>query len=597
MKHFGSKIPSLFFAAFLVLMFAQTTNATSAIMLSDTDLIVNSRMIVSGKVVSVTSDWDPAGTMVWTYVEINVERRLKGSLRESTLVLKQLGGLVNGFGVRIAGQPEFTRGEHVLLYLNSGVDGSLHSAHNFMGKFAIMRDSTGTEYVQRFVNPNEVELFGQSSTGEVTNRAASEIYFRMIRQTLKREAPRVAEAEAALRTQPLVAVPPEFSRKPNKSGTVSPEFTFVAGPLRWMEADSGQPIRYFVNPNSCPVAGGGAAEIARAMAAWPTQSGASIQLQNAGQTGSCGIVFDNKNTISFGDCMNQMDPPIGCAGVVGLTTVAWVPDSKDIGGTVFNRLLEADTIFNRGMDCFLGISANLAEVACHELGHSIGLGHSTDPSSLMWATAHGHGRDATLGADDKAGALAIYPSSGGPGPGPGGGSPVSITTLNVGDGIQGQRYTTVLQASGGTPPYRWSLVGGNLPFGLTLFGDGTIDGIPNFAGSSTFVAQVIDSASAPRTDSRLYTLNIRSNGGGAPNPPTISSIKVKGVKKLWVFGQNFRFDSLLLINGVVFQPVIFAQEGSQSQLLGKGKLNLGSPGTNVVVVVNIGDNRSAPFVF
>jgi hypothetical protein len=217
MKHFGSKIPSLFFAAFLALMFAQTTNATSAIMLSDTDLIVNSRMIVSGKVVSVTSDWDLTGTMVWTYVEINVERRLKGSLRDTTLVLKQLGGQVNGFGVTVAGQPEFTRGEHVLLYLNSGVDGSLHSAHNFMGKFSIMRDSTGTEYVERFVNPNEVELLGQSSTGEVTNRAVSENYFRMIRQTLKREATRVAAVEAALRTQPLVAVPPEFSRKPDKS--------------------------------------------------------------------------------------------------------------------------------------------------------------------------------------------------------------------------------------------------------------------------------------------------------------------------------------------------------------------------------------------
>jgi len=363
-----------------------------------------------------------------------------------------------------------------------------------------------------------------------------------------------------------------------------------------MEADSGQPVRYFVNPNSCPVPNGATAEIARAMSAWPTQSGATIQLQNAGTTGRCGISFDNQNTISFGDCLNQLDPPIGCAGVVGLTSVAWIPDSKDIGGTVFNKLLEADTVFNRGMDCFLGISSNLAEVACHELGHSIGLGHSADPTALMWATAHGHGRDATLGADDKAGVLAIYPSSGGPGPGPGGGGPVSITTLNMGDGVQGHRYTTALQASGGVPPYRWTVVGGNLPSGLALFNDGTIDGTPNFAGSSTFVAQVIDSASPPRTDSRLYTLNIRPSGGGTPDLPTINSIKVKGIKKLWVFGQNFRADSLLLINGVVFQPVSFVQEGSQTDLLGKGKLNLGVAGTNVVVVINT-DGRSAPFAF
>src|SRR5215831_4989812 len=352
MKQSGSTIPSLFLSTLLVLMFSQTTKATSAIMLSDTELIVNSRLIVYGKVVSVTSDRDTSGTMIWTYVGINVERMLKGHLRETTLVLKQMGGEVNGYGVRVFGQPEFTPGERVLLYLNSAVDGTLHSAHGFMGTFAITRDSAGIEYLERSMNPNEIELLDRMSNGEVTNRAASETYFRMIRQTLKREAPRVAAVEAELRSQPLVAVPAEFSRKQKTSGRFSPEFTFVAGPLRWMEADSGQPVLYFVNPNSCPVAGGGSAEIARAMAAWPNQSGASIQLQVAGQTGRCGISFDNQNTISFGDCLNQLDPPIGgCAGTVAQTSVAWVPDSMTIGGTTFNRLLEADTVFNRGMDC------------------------------------------------------------------------------------------------------------------------------------------------------------------------------------------------------------------------------------------------------
>jgi len=566
-------------------------------MLSDTELIVNSRLIVYGKVVSVTSDRDTSGTMIWTYVGINVERMLKGHLRETTLVLKQMGGEVNGYGVRVFGQPEFTPGERVLLYLNSAVDGTLHSAHGFMGTFAITRDSAGIEYLERSMNPNEIELLDRMSNGEVTNRAASETYFRMIRQTLKREAPRVAAVEAELRSQPLVAVPAEFSRKQKTSGRFSPEFTFVAGPLRWMEADSGQPVLYFVNPNSCPVAGGGSAEIARAMAAWPNQSGASIQLQVAGQTGRCGISFDNQNTISFGDCLNQLDPPIGgCAGTVAQTSVAWVPDSMTIGGTTFNRLLEADTVFNRGMDCFLSISSNFAEVMCHELGHSIGLGHSADPAAIMWATAHGHGRDATLGADDKAGVLAIYPSSGGPGPGPGGGSPVSVTTASLLDGVEGSRYTTGLQASGGVAPYQWAVVGGSLPSGLGMSANGTIDGIPNFAGASTFVVQVVDSSNPPRTDSRLLTLSIRSAGGGSGTLPTISSIKVKGVKKLWLFGQNFRPDSLVMINGVMFQPVIFAQEGSLTELLAKGRLNLGSPGSNVVEVINT-DGRSVPFVF
>jgi len=567
-------------------------------MLSDTELVVNSRLIVSGKVVSVSSDWDPAGSMIWTYVEIKIDRMLKGHLRETTIVLKQMGGEVNGFGVRTFGQPEFKRGERVLLYLNSGADGTLHSAHSFMGTFAITTDSSGNEYVERSVNSSEIELLDRAGNGEVTNRAVSETYFRMIRRTLKTEASRIAAVDAALSAQPLVAVPPEYSKKQNRSGGVSPEFTYVAGPLRWMEADSGQPVQYFVNPNSCPVAGGGSAEIARAMSAWPNQSGANIQLQVAGQTGSCGISFDNKNTISFGDCLNQLDPPVGgCSGVVGQTTVGWVNESKTIGGTTFNKLIEADTVFNKGMDCFLSNSANFAEVMCHELGHSIGLGHSADTAAIMWPTAHGRGRDANLGTDDRAGILSIYPSSGSPPPGGGGGggTPVNITTPSLSDGTQDRRYTAQLQASGGVAPYRWAVVGGSLPSGLGMSTDGTIDGSPNFVGSFTFVTQVIDSGSPTRTDSKLFTITIRS-GGGSGIVPSISSIKVKGIKKIWLFGQNFRADSLVAINGVIFQPVIFQQEGSLTELLAKGRLNLGPAGTNIIEVIN-SDNRSAPFAF
>lgn len=598
MKQFCTTMPRLLLLALLVLVFAQPTAATTAVMLPDTDLIVHSRLIVRGRVISVTSDRDGPRSMVWTYVEVEADRVLKGDLHERTIVLKQLGGAAGESGVRVVGQPGFAPGERVLLYLNTGADGSLHTAHGFMGKFSVIEDAAGTEFVERSIDGNEIEFLARTSPGEVTNRAPFDAYVEKIQRTLRRQAALVAEADAARNGQPFVTVPKEFSRARKQSGGFTPEFEFFAEPVRWMEADSGQPIRYFVNPNGSPVAGGGSAELARAMAAWPNQSGASIQLQVAGQTGSCGVVFDNINTISFGDCLNQLDPPVGCSGIVALTAISWIRDSKVIGGTTFNRLLEADTIFNRGMDCFLANSANLAEVACHELGHSIGLGHSTDPSAIMWATARGHGRDATLSADDRAGVLAIYPASpggGGGGTGPGAG-PVSISTLSVNDGVVRRSYSMTLTAAGGTQPYRWALAGGALPSGLSLSTNGTIDGVPNFAGSSSFAAQVIDSGNPARVDSRWFSVTIRESGGGLAAFPAVTGVKVKGVKKLWVFGENFHADSLILINGLVFEPAVFAQDGSVGQLLAKGRLNLGSQGTNVVIVIN-SDNRSAPYVF
>ncbi len=421
----------------LIFVFARPTEGTTAIMLSDTELIVHSRLIVSGRVVSVVSDSDDSG-MIWTYIEVHTDRVLKGDLHDQTIVLKQLGGAVGESGVRVIGQPVFATGERVLLYLNTGPDGSLHAAHGFMGKFSVAEDTTGAEFVERSIDAHEIEFLARTRPGEVTNRAAYDTYIRRIQRTVRREAAQIAEIDAERSGDPVVPVPSEFTRAKKRKGDFTAEFVFLAGAVRWMEADSGQPVRYFVNPNASPVAGGGSAELLRAMTAWASQSGASIQLQLAGQTSNCGIVSDNVNTISFGDCLNQLDPPVGCSGIVALTSISWIHETKVIGGTTFNRLLEADTVFNDGMSCFLANSANLAEVACHELGHSIGLGHSSDSSAVMWAIAHGGGRDATLGADDRAGVLAIYPALGGPGPGPSGS--VSIATLSVNEGMVGQSY-------------------------------------------------------------------------------------------------------------------------------------------------------------
>ncbi|MBI3681179.1 MAG: putative Ig domain-containing protein [Acidobacteria bacterium] len=73
------------------------------------------------------------------------------------------------------------------------------------------------------------------------------------------------------------------------------------------------------------------------------------------------------------------------------------------------------------------------------------------------------------------------------------------TASTLPGGIVGSFYNAVLDATGGTAPYRWRLSQGLLPEGLQVNTDGVISGTPVRAGRFTFTVEVSDSASRTAT--------------------------------------------------------------------------------------------------
>lgn len=72
-------------------------------------------------------------------------------------------------------------------------------------------------------------------------------------------------------------------------------------------------------------------------------------------------------------------------------------------------------------------------------------------------------------------------------------NPLQITTKTLPDGFAGDAYAAQLRASGGTPPYAWTLdPQSKLPPGLTLSKTGLISGTPNLPGEFTFIVQLRD---------------------------------------------------------------------------------------------------------
>lgn len=70
---------------------------------------------------------------------------------------------------------------------------------------------------------------------------------------------------------------------------------------------------------------------------------------------------------------------------------------------------------------------------------------------------------------------------------------LSISTSSLPNGKVGSVYSQSLAATGGTPPYTWSIPFGILPLGLSLAGS-TISGTPTSFGNFNFTVQVTDSA-------------------------------------------------------------------------------------------------------
>lgn len=419
MKRFTLKRTTQFFTVWIALLvLPRVGEATTAAMLTDEQLATSARVILLGDVQSVKAQWDQ-NHQINTYIKVQISAVIKGQLQGSSIVFNQPGGTVGDQSSIIFGAPAYRIGQRVLLFLDTRFDGTLRIAHLFQGSYEVLQDPDGSVRVSRNVQRGAVNLLGASEGPEITNSSTLRRFTKKVRSILLKHAGDDAEAASML---PIVEIPAEYVDDPGdgqSSGNVSPEFVFFSPGLRWVQPDSGQPVTYRVNTNAAPIAGGGITEMNQALAAWSNVQTTALVLQNIGSTTAFGFQADGVTAISYNDPLDQMSDPVGCSGTLAIGGASSVGGpTTTIGGQVFNRIYEGDVVFNRNFQCFLGISANLAEIATHEIGHSIGFDHSSDQSAIMWPTAHGSGRGATLGSDDIAAVTFLYPGTKNPPPPP-----------------------------------------------------------------------------------------------------------------------------------------------------------------------------------
>jgi hypothetical protein len=100
---------------------------------------------------------------------------------------------------------------------------------------------------------------------------------------------------------------------------------------------------------------------------------------------------------------------------------------------------------------------------------------------------------------------------------------LTIDTTSIGPATAGTFYTTTLAASGGTPPFTWSVASG-LPLGITInASSGIISGTAANGGNFPFTAQVHDAGSPVQTDTQGLTLVVNTGPPPPPGQPQITT--------------------------------------------------------------------------
>jgi hypothetical protein len=175
----------------------------------------------------------------------------------------------------------------------------------------------------------------------------------------------------------------------------------VSGPV-WVV----KPVPYVINTTNLDLPDAAVEAGVRAGAAvWSQQTTASIAFTFAGRSTVATNANDGVNVVMFRNASS---------GSAIATTYWW-----SNGGSI----IDADMVFWDGAFQFFTGSTGctggfyIEDIAAHEFGHVLGLGHSTSTAATMYpSVAPCDMRNRTLDADDIAGVTALYPPSGVPKP-------------------------------------------------------------------------------------------------------------------------------------------------------------------------------------
>lgn len=409
---------------------ASAARASTFVPMTDATLVSSSAAIVVGTVRQIASV-ELADGAIATDVEVDVTTILKGALASNTLTVRAPGGQVAERVEWVFGAPQFYVGEEVVLFLVRSARGWWQTNALAMGKFGIRRRSDGTTVVVRELGAGTAIY---NPGGGFASPAPEEEDWTTFLERIQRL---VSSAPGTDDFRPPPTPPANDPAEGLREYHAA--FTLLGNPpARWHEADSGTPVTYVSTVDSGLGAAASMQAVSDALAAWSSISGVSLVLNYGGlisptptpapgfptptPLGYWGCGF---NRIVFDDPRGEVPDPTNCSGTLAIGGYcANHLQQVVVNGTTFYGITAGKVVINNAWSTqcpSFWTPCLVAEVLTHEVGHSIGFGHSSENASepnpvlrdaTMYYRAHNDGRCAQVRADDIAMARFVYPYNG-----------------------------------------------------------------------------------------------------------------------------------------------------------------------------------------